>query len=307
MADEKGNRKRYRVGVTVPAYNEEANIDYVLKNIPRDYVDDIVVVDDNSTDSTYEKAKKYEDVIVIRHDKNRGCGAAIKTGYKECVRRGDDIVVVVAGDGQYNPAEIPQIIAPIINGEAEYVVGNRLWGNPVKDVKMPLHRYIGNCILTFMTKHVTGLDIKDSQSGYTAITKEAIQKLDFSQISDTWGYNNGIFTFCALKNIKIKYVPIRVTYAGTRSYISISNYIPLLLRILCSGLVLRLRLATQVSPLKIFLPFGFIFLTTGVLLSAYTAVTAFNISDAGVMLISTGVQIILFALLADAILQKRIR
>ena len=121
--------KEHTIGVVVPAYKEEEFIGETLSGIP-DYVDKIYAVDDASTDDTTEIIKNFEDrderIVFIRHEKNSGVGAAIVTGYKKAREDGIDIAVVMAGDNQMDPEQLPSLLEPIIDGKADYTKGNRL-------------------------------------------------------------------------------------------------------------------------------------------------------------------------------------
>src|SRR5690349_17239896 len=113
-----------RVAVVVPAYNEHANIADTVGGIP-DWVDAIIVVDDASRDDTAAAVPTAPRVTIVRHDENRGVGAAIMTGYRRALAAGADVAVVMAGDGQMDPRDLPELLAPIADGRADYVKGNR--------------------------------------------------------------------------------------------------------------------------------------------------------------------------------------
>ena len=174
--------------VVIPVYNESRHISDVLKQIPEE-VQQIVVVDDCSEDNSPEVvlAEKDERIKLIRHEKNIGVGGAMVTGYKYSLKAGADIVVKIDGDGQMDPAEIPRVVSPIRNGEADYTKGFRFYS--LENIgQMPIIRLIGNIILSFLTKIVSGYwNIFDPTNGYTAIHRVALSRINLN------GLNQGYF------------------------------------------------------------------------------------------------------------------
>jgi glycosyltransferase involved in cell wall biosynthesis len=185
-----------RIAVVVPAYNEETQIGAVIETMP-DFVDRIVVVDDCSRDGTSAVVGKYveqqpERVHLIRHEKNRGVGGAIATGYREAVEEGADVVAVMAGDGQMPPDELVNIIEPVVEGKADYAKANRLFTGEAWH-KIPKVRYMGNAVLSLMTKVASGYwRLADTQSGFTAISAEAIKRIRVKTLYRSYGYPNDL-------------------------------------------------------------------------------------------------------------------
>ena len=174
--------------VVIPIYNESRHISDVLKQIPEE-VQQIVVVDDCSEDNSPEVvlAEKDERIKLIRHEKNIGVGGAMVTGYKYSLKAGADIVVKIDGDGQMDPAEIPRVVSPIRNGEADYAKGFRFY-NLENIRQMPITRLIGNIILSFLAKITSGYwNIFDPTNGYTAIHRVALSRINLN------GLNQGYF------------------------------------------------------------------------------------------------------------------
>ena len=168
---------RYRdklIGVVVPAYNEELLIGDTLAGIP-EFVARIYVVNDSSTDRTQQVldyyAKHDTSIVPIRHEVNRGVGAAIVTGYTQALEEGMDIIGVMAGDNQMDPAFLTELLDPIIDRKCDYTMGNRI-ANPLYRAGMSTWRFIGNSILTMLTKIASGYwQMMDPQNGYTAISQ----------------------------------------------------------------------------------------------------------------------------------------
>jgi glycosyltransferase involved in cell wall biosynthesis len=159
--------------VVVPAYNEEDLIGEVLDGIP-DYVAKVYVVDDGSADMTGAIIEDYAHrdprIVAIHHNPNRGVGAAITTGYLQAVEDGMDIAAVMAGDNQMDPAYLPDLLDPIVDGRADYTKGNRLINQAYRKGMSPW-RSFGNSLLTFLTKVASGYwQMMDPQNGYTAVS-----------------------------------------------------------------------------------------------------------------------------------------
>jgi glycosyltransferase involved in cell wall biosynthesis len=162
-----------RVAVVVPAHDEEELIAGTLAGIPK-FVDRVYVVDDSSRDATAERAQEVGDsrVEVISHSQNEGVGAAIVTGYRRALAEGIDVACVMAADGQMDPGDLERIATPVARGEVEYAKANRLFTGQAWTL-MPRHRYLGNAVLSMLTKIASGYwHVADSQSGYTAISGE---------------------------------------------------------------------------------------------------------------------------------------
>src|SRR4051812_43843600 len=166
-----------QIAVVVPAYNEERHIAATLRTVPP-YVDRVIVVDDGSRDRTADAAAALGDpsVRVVCHARNQGVGAALSTGYACAFAEGADVVAVMAGDNQMHPEDLHALLSPLIASEADYVKGDRL-SHPDAFARMPLTRFVGNHLLSFFTRLATGLSLSDSQCGYTALHRNAYERL----------------------------------------------------------------------------------------------------------------------------------
>jgi len=219
--------KNHIIGVVVPAHNEEKLIAQTINAMP-DFIDNIIIVDDASTDRTSpivrDIAITNNKVILISHEKNRGVGGAISTGYIWCRDHDVDIAVVMAGDGQMDPADLPALLEPMVKDHADYTKGNRLiTGEAWK--KIPRIRYLGNSILSFMTKIASGYwHVTDSQTGYTAINKKALHLLPIENIYPRYGMPNDFLVTLNIYNMRVKDVPVRPVYGiGEKSGIRLSR------------------------------------------------------------------------------------
>lgn len=205
-----------RVAVVVPAWEEAPRIARVVRGMPS-WVDRVLVVDDASTDGTAEAAESVGDprVEVLRHPRNRGVGAAIVTGYRraaEVASGARDVFVVMAGDGQMDPADLPAVVDPVARGEADYVKGDR-FRERRGITAMPWSRRIGGMAFSWMTSRAIGVPISDSQCGYTAIAREAVLQLDLAALWPRYGYPNDLLSQLALRGMRITEAPVRAVYA----------------------------------------------------------------------------------------------
>lgn len=217
------------IAAIVPAYNEETQIGRVINTMP-DFIDKIVIIDDQSKDNTVSMVKKYQEiypnVVLITHNKNEGVGGAIATGYKWARDNKVDVAVVMAGDGQMDPDDLPAIIDPVAIGDVEYSKGNRLSTGEAYQ-KIPKIRYFGNSVLTFLTKIASGYwHIMDSQTGYTAISKKALHNIDWDSMYKRYGQPNDLLVRLNICGYKIRDVPIKPVYnIGEKSGIKVRKVI----------------------------------------------------------------------------------
>ena len=218
-----------RVVAVIPCCNTESRItEVVTKALP--YVDQVIVVDDGSTDHTAEIAKR-SGVDVISHERNMGYGAAIITGFKEAQRKDNDIIVIIDGDGQHNPSEIPLLLEPLLGGEADLVIGSRFLSN---DHNMPSYRNFGIKVITWLWNVFSKIKVSDSQSGFRAYNKTLFKDLTLSE--NGMSISIEILEKARRKGATITEVPISCHY--THSTISL-NAIKHGLRVSLS--VLRIR------------------------------------------------------------------
>jgi glycosyltransferase involved in cell wall biosynthesis len=203
------------IAVVVPAFEEQARIGEVLASMPA-YVDRVVVVDDASRDATADRAASFDRVEVIRHQRNRGVGAAIASGYRRALERGADVVAVMAGDGQMDPADLRRLLELVLRGEADYAKGNRL-AHPEVWRAMPRARLFGSLVLSRLTSWAAGVPIADSQCGYTAIAAHALRRVDVESLYPRYGYPNDLIGLLAIGRQRIVEVPVRPVYRGEAS------------------------------------------------------------------------------------------
>jgi glycosyltransferase involved in cell wall biosynthesis len=204
------------VAVVIPAFNEELAVGRAIEAVP-DYVDLAIVVDDASHDDTAAVARgtrpgsdsRFE---VISHPENRGVGGAIVTGYRRALALGLDVAVVMAGDGQMDPRDLPRLLDPIADGRADYAKGNRFL-HPDIWRAMPTSRLVGNIVLSTATKLTSGYrHLFDSQCGYTAIHARALEALDLDRVFPRYGYPNDLLARLHSAEMRVVDVPVRPVY-----------------------------------------------------------------------------------------------
>jgi len=224
--------KNKKIGVVVPCYNEGQFITAVIRGIP-EYVDRIYIIDDFSTDNTNEIALKAAEINprrirVIKHEQNYGVGKTIATGYKRCLEDNMDIAVVMAGDNQMDPAQLPELLKPIIEGTAGYTVGDRI--SNFDHMKGMSHwRRLGNWILKWLTRIASlNFSICDPQNGYTVITREALLRLNIDHIYPHYGYCNDMLIKLSANRVKIKHIQMPAVYGTEKSKI---RYLPYIFRL----------------------------------------------------------------------------
>ncbi len=219
-------RADVHVAAVVPAYNVEAELGSVLRGMPPIFTT-IVVVDDASRDRTGELADRYAQldprVIIVHHPKNAGVGGAMVTGFRTAVDAGADVIVKIDGDGQMPLWLVPQLIDPLVRGEADYTKGNR-FRDFAAIRAMPMARRIGNVILSFLAKAATGYwRCFDPTNGFLAIRADVLSQLPLHKIDRTYFFEISMLSHLYLIGAVVKEVPMPARYAGETSSLSIGR------------------------------------------------------------------------------------
>jgi glycosyltransferase involved in cell wall biosynthesis len=299
------------VAVVVPAYNEEPLIGTTLAGIP-DFVDRVIVVDDGSKDGTREQVRALADgrVELIEHEGNHGVGAAIVSGYRRALDENVDVTCVMAGDNQMDPSDLAALVEPVARGEVEYAKANRLVTGRAWEL-IPRHRYLGNAALSFLTKIASGYwHVADSQSGYTAVSREALEELDLERVYPRYGFPNDMLVHLNVVGARVRDVPSRPVYGvGEESGIRLRKVVPTISWLLLKAFLWRLKtkyVIRDFHPLVLFYFLGLILTFVGVGLGL--AVTILRILGNGItpatvvlvaLLLISGIQFLLFAMLFD--------
>lgn len=347
------------IAVVVPCFNEENQIQFVIKSIP-DFVDRIIVVNDKSTDRTEEKIKDVLDeigeseilskktntvknkyyaaeellrelnekekkyftpsgviqknengrLVLINLNRNSGVGAAIARGYKWAKDNNIDCTAVMAGDGQMDPDELESICLPVINEGIDYVKGDRL-SHPIASVFIPRTRFVGNSILSILTKISSGYwHVSDTQTGYTAISNKALNSIKLYKIYPRYGMPNDMLVKLNIANCTLREVMIKPVYnIGEKSKMSVFKVIPKISWLLFKSFFKRIWIKYFIKsfhPLFILYHLGFLLLAFSIPYAIKIITKAINNVDANPLtalafafFIIIGFQSVLFAMWMD--------
>ncbi len=301
----------HKIGVVIPAYNEEKLIRATVEGIPP-YVSRIFVINDASIDSTAQVLESIKDprLHVITHEINQGVGAAILHGYKRALKENMDLIVVMGGDNQMNPDQLPKLLMPIIQGKADYTKGNRLLSKEFRG-GMSKWRLFGNSILTMINKISSGYwHIMDPQNGYTAISRKALSGIDIDTLFTYYGYCNDMLVKLNTFGFRTLDITMPARYGQEKSSIKYSKFMFHVSVMLFRKFLWRLKMKYMIlsfHPLVFFYTLGMILVPIGLLFGAYIFAAKLFIGwpvspnspllDA--LLLITGIQFTLFAMLFD--------
>ena len=237
------------VAVVMPVHNEERHVQQAIRRVPS-YVDMIVVVDDGSTDRTSEVLCHSPEprLTVLRHERNRGVGAATKTGYRYCVNTRADLIAVMDGDGQMDGRDLDGLLDRALNG-AEYVKGNRFLHRASIGC-MPRIRYIGNRLFSWLARRAAAFDDNlDSHCGYTVIQRGALGRLVLDDLYDRYGFPTEMFFEARRAGLAVESVPVRSVYGDEVSGINPLTAVPAIFFLIARN-YLRRRLFTAFRERK---------------------------------------------------------
>ena len=309
------------IAAVLPCYNEEQQITNVVKTIP-DFVDKVIAIDDCSKDNTVsvltDLAQQSDRLVIIQHNKNQGVGGAIASGYKWARDNGVDIAVVMAGDGQMDPDELPKLIEPVALGEVDYTKTNRLlYGDAYNQI--PRVRYFGNSLLSMFTKIASGYwHIADSQSGYTAIGKAPLHTIDWDKMYKRYGQPNDLLVKLNIFNFRVRDIVSHPVYnVGEKSKMKVRKVVFTISWLLVKRFFYRLKekyVIRDFHPLVFFYFCGFLLQLLSIPLLvrfvyywiAYDHIPKVNFL-AWMFAVIMGVQFILFAMWFDMDSNKHLR
>lgn len=210
----------------MPVHNEQAQIARAIERVPA-FVDLIIAVDDGSTDETWAVLSRIQDerLTTLRHEANRGVGAATKTGYRHCLNESVDLIAVMDGDGQMDGRDLAGLIDCAIAG-ADYVKGNRfLEEETIK--QMPRHRYAGNRFFSWLARRAASFEASlDSHCGYTVIGHRCLQRLALDELYDRYGFPTEMFFSARRAGLRIESVPVRSVYRDEVSGVNPFTVVP---------------------------------------------------------------------------------
>jgi glycosyltransferase involved in cell wall biosynthesis len=200
-----------KVVVVMPAYNAEKTLERTLDDIPREWVDDIILVDDASRDGTVALARKLG-LRVFVHEENRGYGGNQKTCYTEAIKLGADIMIMVHPDHQYDPTVIPQLVAPLLEGACDAVFGSRMLGGHPLEGGMPKWKYLANIFLTAFENATFYMYLTEYHSGLRAYSRRYLEEVNFMANSDDFVFDTEIIAQGVIHGMRIREVPIETRY-----------------------------------------------------------------------------------------------
>lgn len=211
-----------KVVVVIPAYNSCLTLEETFNNIPKDFMDDVILVDDCSKDNTVEIAKKLN-IKTFTHKTNSGYGANQKTCYKEALGIGADIVIMVHPDNQYDPKLVPAIADILAYGEYDCVIASRFLNNGAKYSKMPRYKYFANKFLTAFENMLTGTKLSEYHSGYRAFNRKILENLPMDKMSNGFVFDNEMLSYIIFNNYKIAEISCPARYFKNSSSIDFKN------------------------------------------------------------------------------------
>ena len=288
--------------IQIPCLNEEKTLPHTLSELPKkiDGIDEIetLIIDDGSTDNTIEIARKHGVNHIVKFTNNKGLAEAFNAGIDACLKLGADIIVNTDGDNQYKGEDIEKLIRPILNGEADYVIGDRqVNGIPHFSFAKKKLQILGSWVV----KHVSDTDVPDATSGFRALNREAALKLN---VISRFSYTLETIIQAGKKNLAVTHVPIRTNekLRESRLFRSIPGYVK-------RSVITIFRIYTMYEPLKTFTIIGGTIFGTGMLISLRFLYFWLTGSGGGhiqslilsAVLMMIGFQVIMIGLVADLI------
>jgi glycosyltransferase involved in cell wall biosynthesis len=286
-----------KIIAVIPVFNEATTLGRIIDET-RKHVDEVIVVDDGSSDNSVEIAKSHG-AVVVENIVNRGLGVTIQRGFSKAIERGADIIVQIDSDAQYDPAEIPLLIEPITSKRADFTLGTRMEN---LQYTMPALKKYGNKAFTALIRFLSGADIKDAQTGFRALRREVLETLN---LKAKYTYTQEMIIQAAKEGWRIQNVPIRF-YQRTSGE---SRLIPGPLTYATRAVLIIIKTIRDYYPLRFFASFGMLFILAGTLLGASLIYRYYLYGIVGKtpsvvltsLLIISGVQLIFLGLLADMI------
>jgi glycosyltransferase involved in cell wall biosynthesis len=253
LLDSKQVQHKPKIIAAIPCFNEERCIGSVVLRTKK-FVNSVVVIDDGSSDATADVAAE-AGATVYQHDRNRGYGSAVRNALLKGRELGADVLVILDGDGQHDPRDVPKVVKPLLDGEADVVIGSRFLGEANR---APFYRRLGQRILTTITNAGSGQRISDSQSGFRAYSAKALKQLNLAESG--MSVSSEMQFAISKAGLRVKEVPINVSYVGGAKRSPIGHGVGVLSRVL---VLFSLR-----QPLLLFGVPGLALLVGGLVLGA---------------------------------------
>ena len=229
-----------RLVVVMPAYNAESTVEKTLREIPAGFADDVVLVDDASRDDTAAVAQRLG-LVVLRHPKNRGYGGNQKTCYREALRLGGDVVVMLHPDYQYSPKLVVAMASMIASGQYDVVLGSRILCGSAMRGGMPLYKYVFNRMLTFIQNLLMGAKVSEYHTGYRAFSRQVLESLPLEENSDDFVFDNEMLAQAFFFGFNTGELSCPTRYEPESSSISLSRSIKYGFGVLRTTLQFRLQ------------------------------------------------------------------
>lgn len=229
-----------RIAVVLPAYNAAATLERTYAEIPLDLVDRVLLVDDASRDETVQVARQLG-LRTIVHDRNRGYGANQKTCYREALKTGSDVFIMVHPDYQYTPKLIPALASMVVSGEYDVVLGSRILGGGALQGGMPLYKYVANRFLTSFENFLTLAKLSEYHTGYRAFSRQVLETLPIENNSDDFLFDNQVLVQALYFGFRIGEISCPTKYFGEASSLNFLRSVKYGFGVLWTGMQYRLR------------------------------------------------------------------
>ena len=229
-----------RIAVVLPAYNAAATLERTYREVPRELVDEVLLVDDSSQDETVSIAKRL-DVTTFVHPTNRGYGGNQKTCYREALRLKADVFIMLHPDYQYSPKLIPAMASMVVSGECDMVLGSRILGGQALKGGMPLYKYISNRFLTAVENLLTLAKLSEYHSGYRAFSREVLETLPLEENSDDFLFDNQMILQALYFGFRIGEISCSAHYFPEASTINFAGSVRYGLGVLMTAFQFRLQ------------------------------------------------------------------
>lgn len=230
-----------KITVTMPAYNAARTLERTYREIPRDIVDKVILVDDASQDRTAEIAEGLGIDVVVRHDRNRGYGGNQKTCYETALKNGADIIIMLHPDYQYTPALIESMAAMIGTRAYDVVLASRILGNSTLSGGMPLYKYVGNRVLTLLENIILWQHLSEYHTGYRAYARKVLESIPFGYNSDDFVFDNQILAQIFFAGFRVGEISCPTKYFDEASSINFTRGLKYSLAVLKVALQYRLH------------------------------------------------------------------
>jgi glycosyltransferase involved in cell wall biosynthesis len=231
-----------KIIVIMPAYNASKTLEMTYREVPKDIVDEVILVDDASRDDTAAKARELG-IHTIIHPQNRGYGGNQKTCYREALSKGADVVVMLHPDYQYSPRLITAMASMVVSGHYDLVLGSRILGGEARKGGMPLYKYISNRFLTLVENLALGVKVSEYHTGFRAFSRSVLETLPLEENSDDFVFDNEVLAQAVYFGFRIGEISCPTKYFDDASSINFRRSVEYGLGVLATSLKFLLQKA----------------------------------------------------------------